>query len=1029
MSQLISHEQAAEIVGKHFPEVSDKLKNLLQLSDQKNTTDSDLLIAGIDQKAAELKPVPFSLAINLGENRKYLKFLGIPLGIFLLIYLIEPTLISVSSGRLIAHNKEFTPSAPYSLSIVNNELIAYKNEDYLLKVTASGKEVPSRLLIVVEGEEYLMKQTSIGHYQYSFKNLQSSSRFYLTDGQFDSPDHQITVLTPPALLDFEIEARYPSYVKKTNELFKNSGDLTIPEGTKLSWKIETEATTEMKLVTNDSVFAFIPSGENEFSFDQYFYQSTSYGLVLTNTEIALADTVFYKVNVQKDFSPQITLITLKDSVHFARIYFEGIVKDDYGFSALYFHSSVLTSNDSVQQNQKIEIPINLQVNQTKYYYAWDISSYQLKAGEQLKYYFEIWDNDGVNGRKSARTSTAFFSVPNKEEIAKKTEKASQEIKDELQKNIELSQEINRELEKLKQKMLNKKELGFQEKKQLESILEKQKELKNSVEKIQKQQKESNQLDREFNTQDENIMEKQKQLEELFEKVMSDEMRELLAEMEKLMEEFQKDKLENALEELELNNEQLEKELDRNLELFKQLEVEKELSESIEKLDELKKEQDQLKEETIDKKNDKEELTKKQDELNDEFEKLSEKLDELEKKNKELEEPNSMENTEDTEEQIKEDMKESSEELSKGNRSKSNQKQQKSSEGMQKLSESLTSMQSQMQSQQAGENLEDLRALLENLITLSFDQEALMEELKVTERDDPKYVDLAQDQRNLQDDSKGIQDSLFALSKRVLALKPIVNKEISSINYNMGKAIDLMGDRSTALANNRQQLAMTSINNLALILDEAVQNMQSQMQSQGQCTKPGQGNPKPGQGQSAGNLKKLQEQLNQQLESLKKSMEKGNKPGDGKGGKGQPGMSKEIAQMAAKQAAIRKSLEKMQEQIGSGDEGGSGNLKKLSEMMEQTETDLVNKSITNETMLRQQEILSRLLQSEKAEREREKEEKRESKEFTDEINRNPNSFLEYNRRKEREIELLQTLPPSFSPFYKNKVTEYFNKIEK
>jgi hypothetical protein len=69
-----------------------------------------------------------------------------------------------------------------------------------------------------------------------------------------------------------------------------------------------------------------------------------------------------------------------------------------------------------------------------------------------------------------------------------------------------------------------------------------------------------------------------------------------------------------------------------------------------------------------------------------------------------------------------------------------------------------------------------------------------------------------------------------------------------------------------------------------------------------------------------------------------------------------------------------------------------------------------------------------LQSEKAEREREKEERRESREFSDKINRNPNSFLEYNRRKEREIELLQTLPPSFSPFYKGKVTEYFNKIE-
>ncbi len=1031
MGEIISQERAADIIGEHFPEVSDKLKNLLQLSSQLSKSESDLLLAGIDQKASELKPIPFSLAVDIGENKKYLKYLGVPVLIFIGIYFINPNLISESSGRLIAHNREFVPSAPYQLEIENRKLVAFKNEDFLQKVKASGNEVPSRLMINVDGKKYLMKQNEMGHFQHTFKNIQRSAEFYFSDGKFDSPDHELEVITPPTLLDFQIEASYPSYLGKKAETFQNSGDLTIPEGSRLRWNIQTEATTEMRLLTTDSAYDFIPSAENEFSFNKYFYSSMSYGLVLTHQEIEQSDTVFYRINVIPDLKPQISMNVMSDSASFSRLYFDGMVKDDHGFSALYFHSKVIADNDSVRREERIEIPINLSLNQANYYHAWEVGNYDLKENERLKYFFEIWDNDGVNGRKSARTVSSYYAIPNRKEISKKTDQSNKEIKDELQKNIELSQEINRDLEKLKQKMLNKRELGFQEKKQLEQVLEKQRQLKNSVEKLQKQQKENNRLDQQFNEQDEAILEKQKQLEDLFEKIMSDEMRKMLEEMEKLMQDFQKDKLQNALEEMELNNEQLEKELDRNLELFKQLEVEKQLSESIEKLNEIKKDQDELKKETSDKKNKKEELSKKQDELNKEFDELSEKLDDLEKKNQELEQPNKMEKTDKLEEQIKEDMKESLDQLQKNNRSGANDQQQNSSDGMQQLSESLSSMQMQMQSQQNAENLENLRALLENLITLSFEQEDLMEELKKTERDDPRYVDLAQKQRKLKDDSKVIQDSLYALSKRVMALEAMVNKEISAINYNMGKSIELMGERSTALANSRQQLAMTSINNLALLLDEAVQSMQAQMQSQGQCNKPGKGgNPKPGAGNSPGSLKSLQEQLNKQLESLKKSMEEGKKPGEGKGGSGgMPSMSKEIAQMAAKQAAIRRSLEKMQEKIGSSDEGGAGNLKKLGDMMEQTETDLVNKSITNETMLRQQEILSRLLQSEKAEKEREKEKKRESREFTDEINRNPNSFLEYNRRKEREIELLQTLPPSFSPFYKTKVTEYFNKIEK
>ena len=46
-----------------------------------------------------------------------------------------------------------------------------------------------------------------------------------------------------------------------------------------------------------------------------------------------------------------------------------------------------------------------------------------------------------------------------------------------------------------------------------------------------------------------------------------------------------------------------------------------------------------------------------------------------------------------------------------------------------------------------------------------------------------------------------------------------------------------------------------------------------------------------------------------------------------------------------------------------------------------------------------------MQSEKAEREREKDPKREAIENQNSFSRNPNEFFEYNRRKENEIELI------------------------
>jgi hypothetical protein len=98
-------------------------------------------------------------------------------------------------------------------------------------------------------------------------------------------------------------------------------------------------------------------------------------------------------------------------------------------------------------------------------------------------------------------------------------------------------------------------------------------------------------------------------------------------------------------------------------------------------------------------------------------------------------------------------------------------------------------------------------------------------------------------------------------------------------------------------------------------------------------------------------------------------------------------------------------------------------------MEETEKELVNKQLSHETMRRQQEILTRLLESEKAEREREQDEQRKSNEGKIENQRNLARFLEYKRIKEKEMELLQTLPPSLTPYYKEKVNMYFNILSK
>ena len=86
-------------------------------------------------------------------------------------------------------------------------------------------------------------------------------------------------------------------------------------------------------------------------------------------------------------------------------------------------------------------------------------------------------------------------------------------------------------------------------------------------------------------------------------------------------------------------------------------------------------------------------------------------------------------------------------------------------------------------------------------------------------------------------------------------------------------------------------------------------------------------------------------------------------------------------------------------------------------------------ISDQTLKRQQEITTRLLESEKAEQEREQDQQRKSEEAKNIYHRNPNEFEEYKRLKLKEMELLKTVPPSLNTYFKQKVNDYFQSLDK
>lgn len=1029
LGKTLTHTEAARIVGDHFAPIRDKLLNTLQLHEQAehSPADRELIFASIQQKSEELKPIPFASAIDLRKNRKYLPYAAFPLLALIVILFAAPGWITDSTNRILQHNKAFSKPAPFRFKVTTTPLQVIQYDDIVIDILIDGKEIPAEAYIETGDATFKLEKENKTTFHHTFRNVQGSTTFRLMADGFFSEEYKLQAVPNPVMVDFDVELDYPDYLGRKDEKVKNTGDLLVPAGTRATWNIGTQNTSEIRICFTDSNYVLKNAGDDKYKMRRRLMQNSNYSISTRNTYMQSKDSVTYAIQVIPDQYPTIQVEEQRDSSSYLRVYFRGLLQDDYGLTVLQFRYRFLrrAGADVREEPVATRLPLEKGLSQDQFYHFWDLSQVNLQSGDELEYYFEIWDNDGVQGPKSARSVSGIYKTPDAGELARENEEKNKALKEDLSESIKKAKDLQRDIQTLNKDLLNKKNLDYEDKKKAEDILKQQKELEQKVAEIQKQQQENNKQQQELRTPDPELAAKQKQLEELFEKLMSPEMKKMLEELEKLMAEVDKQKMQQMMEQMKLDSKDLEKQLDRTLELFKQLELEQKMKETAENLEKLAKEQENLSEKSEQKDSKPEELKKEQEELNKDFDELRKNLDDIEKKNEELEFAQDMEDFDKEEESIEQDMDDSEKQLSQGQKKNAGKKQKQAAEKMKQLSQKIKQQQQKQQQEQEEEDMQALRALLENLLRYSFDQEKLMEDLKGVDVNNPRYLKMAQEQRKLKDDARVLEDSLLALSKRVMQISSSVNEQITEINANTDKALLNLQDRFVPQARANQQYIMTAVNNLALLLSESLDQMQqeSQQMSNASCKKPGQGKPKPGP--NAGDIRKMQEKLSEQIKQMKEKMEKGQKPGQKPGG--QSGMSEELARMAAQQEALRNAINKLNQQENKDGQGKLGDLGKLAEQMEQNEKDIVNKRITELTLKRQQEILTRLLESEKAEKEREQEERRESNEARD-IYRTSPQFEEFRKLKMRETELLKTIPVGFQPFYKNLVNEYFQRLD-
>lgn len=1012
IKKQLSHEEAARQIGAYFPEISDKLLNTIQLYNE-NKEEGSLITASIAQRTKELSLFSFSEAVDFTENRQYLKFLIPPLIISIILFMFIPQLFTEGTERIINFKKEYVPEAPFKFKLVNKDLKAFKNEDFSLTLDFEGSYRPKDAYLVI-GERRIKMQNQADQHIHTFNNIQQDIPFHFEAAGFRSSPYKIDVRSRPSLKGFNITLLFPPYLKKEKERLENGGNLIIPEGTTAQWQFSSMNTDSLSLyfTQEDSLYTINRTSPQLFDFKKKILNNDIYKVNLQNAVSTNKEEIKYTIEVIKDQYPTISLESFQDTTLYNFMVLGGNISDDYGLTHLKVYYQIIEDDNSNSPSFKsIALPINNAQSHQSYYFPWSLDSLLLSPGSKINYYLQVWDNDGVNGPKSTKTNLFTFHLPNEEDVAKMMDNALNETKDQITSTRNETKDIKESLEEIEDQLKGKKQVDWQDKNKIENLIKKKEALNEALETLKNQNRKNNLQKERFGEQHEKIKEKAKELQKLMDELLDEETKKLYNELKRLLEE-EKDisSVQQQLSKINNKERNLEKELERALELFKRLQFDHKLDDLIQDLDKLASEQQKLSEETDQVKKESSEMLKdKQEALSDSFEKIQEDIMEIQKLNQDLKNPNPLQNTSKEEELIEREQKESKEALEKNKPKQSAKHQQKAAEQLNQLSQRMAQMQSNMEMNMMQENLDNLEDVLDNLVKLSFNQEALMNSFKDINQTDPRFVNLSQQQLKLKEDAKIIEDSLVSLANRVFQIQSFVMREIEKMNSSINSSLDELKERNQAKAISDQQFSMTSMNNLALLLNDVLKQMQQQMAD-------AMGQPQKGKGnQPSLSLGDLQEQLNQKISELKKS---------GKSGRT---LSEELAQLAAEQEEIRRMLQSEMEKGGDGGGNGKFTEKQLIEKMEKTEADLVNKELTEETIERQQEILTRLLESENAMREREKEEEREAERPNDYEKIAPKAFEDYIRAKEKEIELLKSIPPKLNPYYLQEVNEYFKRL--
>ena len=420
-----------------------------------------------------------------------------------------------------------------------------------------------------------------------------SDHYRVRVGPAASPRYAIELSGDPQPVSFELEYRAPAYARlPIQHGSATRGDLTGLRGTLAT----VDVTFDRDL---DALIVALPDGRAA-AFHARSPRRWRGTVPLTRegnwTLDASATTgrsrFSYAIHVVPDAPPLIVVRTPGGDLDLPEgqgIALEVFGQDDLGLSALELESR----KDPEAPWRRVPIAaFPAQPREAHVVSRWDASPLGLLPGESATFRLALYDNAALQ-RGVAYSPTFTLRFPSLSELYQSLSQRQDSAQSTLQKAAEQSHELQKKLDQLQRQAAATPGASFERRAEFQSTLERQQDLSKRLDQASSELQKTLEQAAERRAFSEELQRRMHELQALVNQIQSPEFRDALKRMQQALENLDRNALEQSLPEWRRQNQDMLENLERSIELLKQMREEEKLEAMVKRAEELKRQQDEL----------------------------------------------------------------------------------------------------------------------------------------------------------------------------------------------------------------------------------------------------------------------------------------------------------------------------------------------------------------------------------------------------------------------------------------------------